>query len=116
MQENSKTPQRLFGCTEQPAAPSEVEFREEDYALVWASLVGAIGESSYFSGKIHTDHEGFCSTLTLSVIIYRDREHPERPITKIVPIWWEMTTLNASNNKTLNNFSFRELLELKVDN
>lgn len=114
MQEKSKTPQRLFGCTEQPAAPSEIEFREEDYALVWASLVGAIGESNYFSGSVECELGGATARLTTTLIIYRDREHPKHPITKIVPIWWEMTTLDASKNKTLNNFSFRELLS-KMD-
>lgn len=92
MHEKDKTPQRLFGCAEHTAPRSEFNFTDEDYTLVWESLLGAIGESNYFSGKIHTDHEGFCSVLTISVIIYRDREQPECPVCDIVPIWWQMAT------------------------
>lgn len=99
------------------AIPSEeIDFGDKEYGEVCDSLREAIGESNYFSGKIETAHDGFCSTLTLSVIVYRDREHPEHPITNLVPIWWEMTTLDANSNPQPNNFSFRELLELKIEN
>ncbi len=94
MHEKDKTPQRLFGFSEQYATSlsNECKFGEKDYTLVKQSLLVAIGESNYFSGKIHTDHNGFCSVLTISVIIYRDREQPECPVCDIVPIWWQMAT------------------------
>lgn len=116
MHEKDKTPQRLFGFEEQstPLAHPEITFSHEDYAQVWQSLLADVGERNYFSGKIHTDHEGFCSELTLSVIIYRDREHPECPVCNIVPIWWEMTTFDSNGNETLNDFSLRELLKKEI--
>lgn len=116
MHKKDKTPQRLFGFEEQsaPLAHPEVSFGHEDYTLVWQSLLAAVGETNYFSGKIHTVHEGFCSELTLSAIIYRNREHPERPICDIVPIWWEMTTFDSDGNELLNDFSLRELLKKEI--
>ena len=94
MHEKDKTPQRLFGLAEQsaPIVHPEITFSHEDYAQVWQSLLAAVGERNYFSGKIHTDHNGFYSVLTISVIIYRDREQPECPVCDIVPIWWQMAT------------------------
>ena len=112
MQETSKTPQRLFGCAEQTASNplSEIEFREEDYALVWRALLGAIGERDYFNGTVESHHAGFTASLTTTLIIYRDKHHPERPITGIVPIWWEMHTHDADGNQQFNDFSLKELL------
>ncbi len=95
------------------ASTEEFAFGAKEYGEVLDSLWEAIGEENYFSGKIHTDHEGFCSTLTLSAIIYRDINQPERPICNIVPIWWEMATFDSNNNEHLNNFSFKELLSRK---
>lgn len=113
MQETSKTPQRLFGCAEQTANSllSEIEFREEDYALVWRALLGAIGERDYFNGTVESHHAGFTSSLTTTLIIYRDKHHPERPITSLIPIWWEMHTLDSEDRKHLNDFEFCELIK-----
>ena len=112
MQETSKTPQRLFGCAEQTANSllSEIEFREEDYALVWRALLGAIGERDYFNGTVESHHAGFTASLTTTLIIYRDKHHPERPITGIVPIWWEMHTHDSEGAEHPNDFSLKELL------
>ena len=112
MQETSKTPQRLFGCAEQAATNhlSEIEFGEEDYALVWRALLGAIGERDYFNGTVESHHKDFTARLTTTLIIYRNHHHPERPITSLVPIWWEMHTLDADGRQQFNDFSLKELL------
>ena len=113
MQNKGKTPQRLFGSAEQFDATtlSEQEWSKEDYALVWRSFLEAVGASNYFSGKIHTDHNDFYSTLTTSVIIYRDKSHPKHPITAIIPIWWEMATFK-NGEEVANDFSFHEFSQM----
>ncbi|MBR5830728.1 MAG: hypothetical protein IKY63_05645, partial [Tidjanibacter sp.] len=59
----------------------EVSFGQKEYSEVWASLVEEVGEGNYFNGKIATTHAGFDSLLTATLIIYRDRNAPEHPIT-----------------------------------
>ena len=109
MKNRQATPQRLFGASNKP----EISFTTDHYNQVWRSLLDAIGESDYFNGKVITSHEGFTSLLTTTLIVYRDRHAPERPITHLAPIWWEMTTHDTEGNEHPNDFSLRELLELK---
>ena len=112
MHKKEKTPQRLFGCAEQASLNTlaEIEFCEADYATVWCSLLEVIGERNYFNGTVECAHEAFTSRLTTTLIIYRDRTLPDRPITSIVPIWWEMHTFDADGNQQFNDFSLKELL------
>ncbi len=112
MHKKEKTPQRLFGCIEQATTSTlaEIEFCEEDYALVSRALLESIGESNYFNGTIECSHAAFTSRLTTSLIIYRDRTLPDRPINGIVPVWWEMATHDTDDHEVLNNFSLQELL------
>jgi hypothetical protein len=53
--------------------------------------------------------------LTLTAIVYRRTEHypegPRRPITDIVPVWWEFST-----EQCLNDFSFAELKTMLLEN
>lgn len=99
---------------EQQRLPApEFSFGASEYAEVWGSLRSAIGESNYFNGTVTTHHpSGVTSRLTATLIIYRDRDRAECPITKIVPIWWELTT-QRDEFPLLNDFSLRELLEHK---
>lgn len=98
-------------------APAEHEFSPKEYAEVWESLLEMVGESEYFNGKITTTHQGFCSELTTTIIIYRNKHHPQRPICDIVPIWWQMATFaNFDNEGNLgeehpNDFEFYTLRE-----
>lgn len=120
MCKTDSNPQQPSALSEQrePLAAAELAFSEEDYALVWQSFLDAVGEANFFSGKIHTAHSGFCSELTISVIIYRDREQDECPICDIVPIWWQMTTYVTNDDKDElceecpNDFEFRNLREV----
>ena len=111
MKNNQATPQRLFGASRQ----SEISFSANHYDEVWRELLEAIGESDYFNGTVTTLHEGFTSALTTTLIIYRNRHTPEHPICHLVPIWWEMATLDEDDNEHPNNFSLKELLELKIE-
>lgn len=107
MKNRQATPQRLFGASTEP----EISFTTDRYLQVWQSLTEAIGESDYFNGKVTTNHEGFTSLLTTTLIVYRDRHAPEHPITHLVPIWWEMTTHDTDEKERLNDFSFKEFLD-----
>ncbi|MBO7300613.1 MAG: hypothetical protein J6U53_04295 [Tidjanibacter sp.] len=111
MKNSQATPQRLFGASEQP----EISFNANHYDQVWLSLLDSIGESNYFNGRVTTEHNEFTSTLTTTLIIYRDRHDPERPITHLAPIWWEMTTYDSEGNELPNDFSLKELLEKKLE-
>lgn len=112
MKNNQATPQRLFGASEQ----SEISFNAHHYDKVWSALLEAIGENDYFNGTVETSHEGITSLLTTTLIVYRNRHDPERPINRLVPIWWEMTTLDEDDNNHPNDFSLKEFLELKIEN
>lgn len=91
----------------------EFGFGASEYAEVWSALRDAIGESNYFNGTVTAHHpSGVTSRLTATLIIYRDRTLPECPITKIVPIWWELAT-HRDELPLLNDFSLRELLAHK---
>lgn len=111
MKNYQATPQRLFGASEQ----SEILFNANHYDEVWSTLLDAIGESDYFNGKVTTEHEGFISSLTTTLIVYRDRHAPERPINRLIPVWWEMATYDEEDNQHPNNFSLKELLEKKLN-
>ncbi len=111
MKKSQATPQRLFGASVQP----EISFNGDHYDEVWSTLLDAIRESDYFNGSVVTDHEDFTSTLTTTLIVYRNRHDPERPITNLIPIWWEMTTHDSEENEHPNDFSLKELLERKLE-
>lgn len=98
-----------------PQAPTEQTFSLHEYAEVWSELLDAVGDSNYFSGTIETNHSQFDSLLTITIIIYRDTNHPECPIRDIVPIWWEMTTYKEEQ-EVLNDFSFYALREFAKQN
>lgn len=94
-----------------PQVPLEQKFGPQEYAEVWDKLLTAVGDSDYFNGKVECSHEGFDSVLTATIIIYRDKTHPQRPICDIVPVWWEMATYK-DDREILNDFSFYALRTL----
>ncbi len=95
-----------------------IEISTPAYCTIAARLRQAIGQSDYFNGTIEYETEEFYSTLTLTAIIYRRTEimpeGPRRPISDIVPIWWEFTTVQECGN-VLNCFSFSELKPFLID-
>lgn len=143
MKNSAQTRLRLFGLGEQVAqatpnesqnrpkskantsqptttTPSEITFGSKEYAEVWQGVIEAIGDGSFFAGKITTQHSSFSSTLTATLIIHRTPQSNQKvgPICKIVPVWWELATHSTSTDTPIelpNDFSFKELLE-KMEN
>lgn len=81
----------------------------ELYREAASRLSDGIGGSDYFSGSVAFIFEAVDCRLTASVIVYRHTEAaPEgisRPITELVPVWWEFHTV-TSEGEVLNDFSF----------
>lgn len=94
----------------------EITFGEREYVEVAESLCEALQGKNFFSDHTITEHEGFYSLLTTTLIIYRTEPNdPESPVRGIVPVWWEMKTyledpLRSPHTECLNDFSLRELL------
>lgn len=90
-----------------------IEIGPDTYREVALALVDAIGESHYYNGSIDTDCGSFYSTLTATLIVYRDRQstgegYPGH-ITDIIPVWWEFSTTVPMEGEVCNDFSFRVL-------
>jgi hypothetical protein len=83
-----------------------IEITDKIYDLTAARLREALGTADWFNGSVElllpaseapaTPGEEILCRLTLSAIIYRRTEVcPEgtfRPITDVVPVWWEFST------------------------
>jgi hypothetical protein len=89
-----------------------IEITGEIYENIAHALRDAIGEATYFNGKVEITGEEFYAVLTLTAIIYRHNEElPEGNVSRIsniVPVWWEFSTVQECG-EVLNNFSFAEL-------
>ncbi len=87
----------------------------ELYEEVKRRLVDAIDDRGYYSGRIEFDYEGWDCRLVCSCFVYRTREEwsegVARPITDLVPVWWEFHTAD-SDTEHLNDFSFSTLRTL----
>ena len=85
----------------------------ELYLETAARLRDAIGDENYFSGAIEFLFGDLICRLTVSVIVYRSRislpEGAFRPVTGLVPVWWEFHTTGEAG-EMLNDFDFSELL------
>lgn len=83
--------------------------------LVVGKLLAAIGEKSYFSGRVEVEYQGVECTLLTSVIVYRQEvSMPEgdfRKVSELVPVWWEFHTV-TENGEELNDFDFSQLCSL----
>lgn len=95
-----------------------IEIDNKTYAEIARLLRDEIGDADYFNGSIDYDTDEFYSTLTTTSIIFRTETHcPDgvfRPITDVIPLWWEFTTTQATG-ETLNDFSFSELKPYLLD-
>lgn len=119
MKNSTKTPQRLFGSSEsRPATPTaEVEFTDRDYAEVLAELLDAIGTKNYFSSTIITDHEGFHSRLTITLIVHRKWSDQGSIVCDFLPVWWDMKCYlddpaGEPDAELPNDFSFHTLRQM----
>jgi hypothetical protein len=89
-----------------------LEIEPAHYVAVAYELAVAVGESEFFSGSICCSHEGFDSTLTATILVYRRPEQlPEGTVSviyDIVPVWWEFTTVAPDGSELINDFCFGE--------
>lgn len=91
-----------------------IEITNKVYEEVASSLLNKIELSDYFSGTLECAHQDFDSSMTATLIIYRS-ETPDnnsmRPITDIVPVWWEFHT-TLPEGEVVNDFSFSALRDI----
>lgn len=96
-----------------PDYPQVIEITEDIYHDIAVSLLDAIGDGYYYNGKIENDCDEFYSTLTATLIVYRekstDADGRADYIRDIVPVWWEFSTVVPQKGEALNDFCFRDL-------
>jgi hypothetical protein len=102
------------------------QITEEIYRIAAARLREEIAAAEWFNGTIEGettlpagDNETTVGwRLTLTAIIYRRTEiypeGPRRPISDVVPVWWEFATTDA-DGPTPNDFSFSLLKPFMTD-
>ena len=91
-----------------------IEVGQAMYAQAASSLLEAVGDGYYYNGSIDVDGDGFYSTLTATLIVYREAETmPEgctvSHISDVVPVWWEFVTVVPGVGEVLNDFCFKRL-------
>ena len=91
-----------------------IEVGQATYAQAASSLLEAVGDGYYYNGSIDVDGDGFYSTLTATLIVYREAETmPEgctvSHISDVVPVWWEFVTVVPGAGVVLNDFCFKRL-------
>ena len=95
-----------------------IEITDRIYRLVAAGLREEIGDAEWFNGTLGGDLPDLEWRLTLTAIAYRrDEVLPEgarRPVSDVVPVWWEFSTL-TEEGQCPNDFSFTELKPYLID-
>lgn len=82
---------------------------DPDYAEMASRLCAQWPErGNYFNGTIPYDTDGFYSTLTCSLILYRAEGAAGR-VERAVPVWWDFSTC-AGGEVAANDFSWNELV------
>jgi hypothetical protein len=96
-----------------------LEIDDNVYAAVARAVCDAVGDSDFFNGRVECDTGGFWSTLTATLLVYRNEETlPEgmrSVISDIVPVWWEFSTVFPGMGEVVNDFSFAEMKRFIVD-
>lgn len=92
-----------------------LEIDYETYREVAGKLAEAVGARDFFNGTVSCDHREFSSSLTATLLIYRNEDTiPEggrSTLTDVVPVWWEFCTVLPDGNEMLNGFSFTDFKE-----
>jgi hypothetical protein len=95
-----------------------IEITDATYRLAAARLREEIAAADWFNGSMEFSTDGFLARLVLTAIVYRRTEHlPEgvrRPISDVVPVWWEFSTAD-DEGQCPNDFSFSELKPYLID-
>lgn len=91
-----------------------VTINEKIYTEMASKLLHAINETNFFSGTIEFDNEELYATLRCTLIVYRetieDLTGNFSRIKDIVPVWWEMDTVQECG-VVANDLEWRELKE-----
>jgi hypothetical protein len=95
-----------------------IEITDAIYRLIAARLREEIAAADWFNGSMEFSTDGFLARLVLTAIVYRRTELlPEgecRPISDVVPVWWEFSTIVESGS-VASDFSFSELKPYLID-
>lgn len=93
-----------------------IEFDSQNYRALADLLMKAIDQKDYFNGSVEYDTDEFYSTLTTTMIIYRNPEDAPQGgrIADIVPIWWQFD-IRQQHGAAENDFSWRELKKHLID-
>jgi hypothetical protein len=95
-----------------------IEINDEIYRALADRLRDTVGTGDYFNGSVEIETDECSARLTTTLIVYRRTEtSPEgvrKPITDIVPVWWELSTTSAGV-PVENDFSFSELKPFLID-
>ena len=78
MKESQSAPNSQLFASPNPTT-KEITFGEREYAEVAESLCEALQGKSFFSNHTITEHEGFYSLLTTTLIIYRTEPNDPEP-------------------------------------
>ncbi len=96
-----------------------IEIRDDFYAEVASALTERIGTAEFFNGSVEIDHRDVNAVLRATLIIHRRTvtapDGERRPISDVVPVWWEFHTTGARGEE-LNDFSFGELKPFLTEN
>ncbi|MDR2912380.1 MAG: hypothetical protein LBV38_03660 [Alistipes sp.] len=110
-----------------------IEITTDHYRALAQRLRREIGPADWFNGRIEMElpspeaspeaspaEKTIAATLILTAIIYRRPETlpegPARPITDVVPVWWEFhTSAPEQTEQTPNDFTFSELKPHLID-
>ncbi len=88
------------------------EVSAELYHEAAMRLEDEIDRGNYYSGTFTFRYGEMECRFVTSVIVYRERvDAPDftgRPITNLVPVWWEFHTV-AAGGEVLNDFDFSEM-------
>lgn len=105
-----------------------IEITADIYRLVAARLREEIAAADWFNGTLSGVFPPAGSVagtgislewrLTLTAIVYRRTEilpeGPRRPISDVVPVWWEFSTADE-RGQCLNDFTFTDLKPFLID-
>ncbi len=90
----------------------KLHLAEDDYRTTAEALSDALGSACFIDDDIEVLGDGWEGFLRLTAIIHRGvddaPDYYRRPITNVIPIWWEFHTV-VDGEEILNDFQFGEL-------
>lgn len=95
-----------------------IEITDDIYRLIAARLREEIATSDWYNGSLELTFDDIVCRLVLTAIVHRRTETmpegPRRPISDIVPVWWEFSTA-TEEGAVHNAFNFNELKPHLID-